>query len=500
MDEHDAELDAHGRRKGDGINGRDVQPAQLPWTGDGLEDYMAVRVIVVRCVIQNERRRMSVGWRRDGIRAVLVLMLVREMRVHEPVRHRKHGSRKASEQRNNEGQQADGQGTVHTGIYSWAASPAARKRTVPQSRRRAGARGGLVRVWRSRGPQPLLGGTKAQPMLMSQMLSLMPSPLALVRVPTTTMLIAALTLPGPKAALAQNAPALPANGGPSWAAVQQVLGGKGMMQPGEVLRFGFPRTDLHVTAAGVQIEPGFALGSWVAFKRMGQGANAEAMVMGDLVLTEDELNPVMLALQRGGVQQTAVHNHVLDESPRVMYMHVSAHGDPVEIAQTIRTALGASRTPLPTSAGRAGDKAEAGGAATPAASPLDLDTAAVARTLGVAGRANGGIYQVSVPRSERITDHGMEVPPSMGLATAINFQPTGGGKAAITGDFVMTAAEVNPVIRALRENGIQVTALHSHMLEESPRLFFMHFWANDDAATLAKGLRAALDRTASKRP
>jgi hypothetical protein len=296
---------------------------------------------------------------------------------------------------------------------------------------------------------------------------------------------------------AQNAPAGPANGGPAWAAVQQVLGGKGTMQPGEVLRFGFPRTDLQVTVAGVPVKAGFALGSWIAFKRMGQGTDAQAMAMGDLVLTEDELNPVMLALQQGGVEQTAVHNHVLDESPRVMYMHVSAHGDPVKIAQTIRTALGASKTPLPLAASGAAD---APGAPAPTPAPLDLDTAAITRALGVAGRANGGVYQVSVPRSERITDHGMEVPPSMGVATAINFQPTGGGKAAITGDFVMTGAEVNPVIRALRENGIQVTALHSHMLDENPRLYFMHFWANEDAAKLAKGLRSALDRMSNKKP
>jgi hypothetical protein len=296
---------------------------------------------------------------------------------------------------------------------------------------------------------------------------------------------------------AQNAPAGPANGGPAWSAVQQVLGGKGTMQPGEVLRFGFPRTDLQVTVAGVPVKAGFALGSWIAFKRMGQGTDAQAMAMGDLVLTEDELNPVMLALQQGGVEQTAVHNHVLDESPRVMYMHVSARGDPVKIAQTIRTALGATKTPLPSAASGAADAPRA---PAPTAAPLDLDTAAITRALGVAGRANGGVYQVSVPRSERITDHGMEVPPSMGVATAINFQPTGGGKAAITGDFVMTGAEVNPVIRALRENGIQVTALHSHMLDENPRLYFMHFWANEDAAKLAKGLRSALDRMSNKKP
>jgi len=302
----------------------------------------------------------------------------------------------------------------------------------------------------------------------------------------------------------QGGGAPPNHGGPEWTAVQQALGGKGTMQPGEVLKFSFPRTDLQVMADGVQIKPGFALGSWVAFKRT--GARGAAMAMGDLVLTEDEVNPVMLALQQGGVEQTALHNHVLRESPRVMYMHIAAHGDPAKIAATIRTALGASKTPLARAApAPASDKGDAGGAGTPAGQSaagapgaLDLDTAGIARALGVAGKVNGGVYQVSAPRAERITDHGMEVPASMGVATAMNFQPTGGGKAAITGDFVMTAAEVNPVIRALREHGIQVTALHSHMLEESPRLFFMHFWANDDAVTLARGLRAALDRTNSR--
>jgi hypothetical protein len=212
----------------------------------------------------------------------------------------------------------------------------------------------------------------------------------------------------------------------------------------------------------------------------------------------------MLALQRGGVKQTALHNHVLHESPRVMYMHIGGHGDPAKIAQTVRTALGATKTPLAQAASAApGDKGDAGGAGTPGGpsaqgGAIDLDTAGIARALGVAGKVNGGVYQVSAPRAERVTERGMVVPPSMGVATAMNFQPTGGGKAAITGDFVMTAAEVNPVIRALREHGIQVTALHNHMLDESPRLFFMHFWANDDAVTLARGLRAALDRTTAR--
>ena len=141
-------------------------------------------------------------------------------------------------------------------------------------------------------------------------------------------------------AVAQGAPAGPANGGPAWAAVQEALGGRGTMQPGDVLRFGFPRSDLQVTVDGVAIQPALALGSWIAFKRT--GAN-EAIVMGDLVLTEDEVNPSCCALQQGGVEQTALHNHVLDETPRVMYMHIMGHGDPAKLAQTIRTALGQSR-------------------------------------------------------------------------------------------------------------------------------------------------------------
>jgi hypothetical protein len=268
-----------------------------------------------------------------------------------------------------------------------------------------------------------------------------------------------------------------------WTAVDQALGRKGASQPGDVMKYSFPRSDLQVTAGGVTLKPALALGSWVAFRHVSGG---HTMVMGDLVLGEDEVGPVMRALQQGGVEQTALHNHVLHESPRVMYMHIAAHGDQVTIAQTIRSALGQSRTPLGTPAAPA------------AASAIDLDTAAVAGALGIAGKVNGGVYQVSVPRRETIREGGNEVPPSMGVATAINFQPTGSGKAAITGDFVMRASEVNNVIRALHQGGIEVTALHSHMLTEEPRLFFMHFWATDDAVKLARSLRGALDRMAVK--
>lgn len=262
-----------------------------------------------------------------------------------------------------------------------------------------------------------------------------------------------------------------------WKPVDQALGRAGAMQPGDVYKVGFPRSDLHVRVGDVAVKPSLALGSWVAFKMTGAD---DAVLMGDLVLTEREVAPVMSKLQEGGIEQTAVHNHLLGESPHVLYMHVMGHGAPAKLAAAVHAALALTGTPM-----TAGPSAPA-----PA---LDLDTAAIAKTLGFSGRAAGGVYQVGVPRLDTITVDGVVVPPAMGVAIGMNFQATGSGNAAITGDFVLLASEVNPVIRALRENGITVTALHSHMLGETPRLFFMHFWANDDAVKLAKGLRIALD-------
>jgi hypothetical protein len=265
-----------------------------------------------------------------------------------------------------------------------------------------------------------------------------------------------------------------------WKAVEAAIGRAGAAQPGDVYRFNFPRGDLRVMVGDVQVRPALALGGWVAFKEVPAGA----MIAGDLVLTEDEVNPVISALQAGGVEQTAVHHHILGESPRVIYVHVHAMGDPVRIANVIRSAVSQTKIPAPAAAGPA-----------PA---ITIDTAQINAVLRSQGRANGGVYQFSIPRAHAIRDMGLEVPPSMGVATAMNFQPTGNGRAAITGDFVLTAGEVNPVIAALRANGIDVTSLHSHMLNEEPRLFFMHFWANDDAVKLARGLRAALDKTQSR--
>ena len=261
-----------------------------------------------------------------------------------------------------------------------------------------------------------------------------------------------------------------------WSAVTSAIGRSGSQQSDGAMKYSFPRSDLKVTVEGIRIRPALALGSWVAFKRM--GAN-EAMVMGDLVLIETEVSPVITALQQKGVQQTAVHNHLLRESPRIMYVHVAAHGEPVAIATAIRAALDLTKTPPPETA---------------ASGPLDLDSALIHRTLGYGGRASGGVYQVSVPRREQITMDGEVVPPSMGVSTALNFQSTGRGWAAITGDFVMLPGEVNRIIAILRSNQIAITALHSHMLGEEPRLYFMHFWADADAAKLAKALRLALDQ------
>jgi biotin operon repressor len=266
-----------------------------------------------------------------------------------------------------------------------------------------------------------------------------------------------------------------------WKKVDEVMG-RSPAVGGDVHRYGFPRSDLNVTLDGVTIKPALALGGWAAFKPM----HGEVMLMGDLVLLETEVNPVMAKLLENGVEVTAVHNHLLRANPETFYMHIGGHGDPVKMATAIHTALAESKTPLtpPAAAG------------TPPA--IDLDTAQLDSIIGVKGTNNGGVYAFGVPRRDPITESGMQLAPAgpMGVANGINFQPTGGGKAAITGDFLVTGEEVNPLIRTLRQNGIEVTAIHSHMLTEQPRMIFIHFWANDDAIKLAKGIRAALDKTA----
>jgi hypothetical protein len=272
---------------------------------------------------------------------------------------------------------------------------------------------------------------------------------------------------------------------PDWIAVGQALGKSGQMMAGDVYRIGMPRTDLTVTVKGVPVKAGFALGSYAAFKQLGD----HAMVMGDLVLLDAEVPAVLSGLVANGLEVTAVHNHLNDMTPHVMYMHYVGHGDAVQLAKGLRQALSASATPLGTPASAA------------APSSAALDTRQIEQALGRAGRDLGsGVFQVTVPRAEAITDAGVALPPAMGVVTVMNFQATADGKAAITGDFVLIGKEVNAVARALRDNRIDVTALHNHGLGDEPRLFYMHFWAHDDAVSLARGLRAALDRTNSVRP
>lgn len=267
-----------------------------------------------------------------------------------------------------------------------------------------------------------------------------------------------------------------------WKPVQDAFGFAGSELPGGVIRFNMPRADLHVTVGDVTVKPGLALGGWAAFTPAGKGA----MVMGDLVLTADEVGPVVNSLRDGGVEVAAIHNHLLGESPQIYYLHIAGHGDAAKLAQTVAKAVGLTKTPMPPAAGAS-------------QGALDLDQAAIEKAMGMKGTVGGGCLHFNVPRAEKVSEQGMPAPASFGMGTAINFQPTGGGKAAVAGDFAMTAREVEPVIDELRRGGIVVTALHSHALDDSPRLFYMHFWANDDAVKLAQTLGAAVGKTNSKR-
>jgi len=261
------------------------------------------------------------------------------------------------------------------------------------------------------------------------------------------------------------------------AAIDQALGLGGQMQ-GDVYRVGMPRTDLAVTVHGIAIKPGLALGSWAAFRKAGD----QAVVHGDLVLTEGEINPLISKLQAGGLSITALHNHLIDETPRLMYLHYWGQGSEAALATALKAALQVTKTPLTPPA-------------PPPATPADpgFDAGAFQTALGRTGTVKGGVLGISIPRPEKITMMGIDLPPAMGMATAINVQSAGAGKVAATGDFVMIDDEVNPIAKALRSHGIAITALHSHMIHGTPTLYFMHFWAEDTVANVAAGLKAATD-------
>jgi hypothetical protein len=274
---------------------------------------------------------------------------------------------------------------------------------------------------------------------------------------------------------------IPARASVDWQGVDRTLGRSGAVQAGGVHRYGFPRSDLHVVLDGITLKPALALGSWAAFRETGD----QTEVMGDLVLTHEEVNPVLSLLLANGMTITALHNHLLRSSPSTMYMHIHGHGDAIKLAIGLRRALAASGTPM---------------VSAPAATLAPaMDTASLDRGLRGEGHVTGGVIAYGFPRAEQVTDGGMALPPTMGLATAINIQPTSPGRAVATGDFVLVASEIDPVLKALRDSGIEVTALHHHLAGEQPRLFFMHFWGNGSTQKLTAGLAAALDKMNLKR-
>jgi Domain of Unknown Function (DUF1259) len=268
-----------------------------------------------------------------------------------------------------------------------------------------------------------------------------------------------------------------------WDATDKVLGQAGKDLPGEVHRYGWPRSDLHVTVGGVSVAPGLALGAWAAFKKTGTGDEADTM--GDLVLLEPEVELVLGELEAGGFEILAIHNHLLGETPHVVYVHFHGHGDPAALAKTLKAVLAKTKTPPPSKS--------------PAKPTPEQEKTfeKLEQALGQKGTMSGTVLQVGVARAEPIKDGSMEVPPGMGMSIAMNFQAVG-NRVATTGDFVLIADEVNPVLRELRAHGIEVTALHSHMLRETPRLFFMHFWGVGAPEKIGDGLKAALSKVATK--
>ncbi len=272
----------------------------------------------------------------------------------------------------------------------------------------------------------------------------------------------------------------------TWASVDHVFGEPGKDLPGNVHKFGWPRTDLHVTLGGISIEPALALGSWAAFQKTGNGE--EAIVMGDLVLLGPEVQPVVSELGAGGFEILAIHNHLVGETPRLLYLHYYGRGEADALARALKAALEKTRTPLRQAAPRASAKL----------SPTEeRDFEKIQAVLGRKGSMAGRVLQVSVPRAASAAEDDMEIPSSMGTAIALNFEAVN-ARVATTGDFVLVADEVNPVIHELSSHGIEVTALHSHMLREEPRLFFLHFWGVDTPEKIAEGIKSALAKVATK--
>jgi hypothetical protein len=267
------------------------------------------------------------------------------------------------------------------------------------------------------------------------------------------------------------------------AGIVKAMGRQGTLS-GDMYKVTFPRSDLTVKIGNTVIKPALALVNWAAFMR----SKDTVVCYGDLVLLEDEINPVISKLEEKGIELSALHNHLLHESPRIMYIHFTGHGDEVAMAQALRDALALTGTPL---------GAQSASSSTTEAKP-EL-AGKIEKIIGVDGSMSGGVFHINIPRNDiQVTAMGAAIPSAMGMNTPLNFQISG-SYAAINGDFILLPGEVNRVIKVLRANNIEIVSVHNHMLDEEPRLIFMHFWANDDALKLAKGLRAALDETGPKR-
>jgi hypothetical protein len=271
-----------------------------------------------------------------------------------------------------------------------------------------------------------------------------------------------------------------------WAPLDRILGQAGRERAGGVHHYTWLRTDLHVTVRGVPVEPALALESSAAFQATGNGD--ETVAMGDLVLLGEEVNPVVAELQSNGIEILAIHGHLIDEMPRLQYVHFRARGEASTLAHALITTLGLTRTPLTTAVARTPPK------------PAETDAKVfetIESVLGRKGSLSGRVLQVAILHAGRVEESGMEVPPGMGMAISMNFEVVG-SRAATAGEFLLVADEVNPVVRELQSHGLSVTALHSLMLRDEPRLFFLHFWAVGPPDRIAEGLKAALERVATR--
>jgi len=262
-----------------------------------------------------------------------------------------------------------------------------------------------------------------------------------------------------------------------WAGVDKNLGRSGQESDG-VYKVGFPRTDLDVHIGGTKLEPGAALGSWAAFLNKA-GRDSDVVTDGDLVVTSDELGGVVSALQSHQLEVSGIHNHLAGETPAVYYVHFFGRGTAAQLSSAVDAALKTTKTPR-------------GPSPPAAAANITYDRATIEKLLGKQGQAKGKVLSFSFPRPHKITMHGQELPPAMGMATAINFQPAASGVAA-TGDFVLQESEVAGVLKRLRAADVNVAAVHNHLLEDEPRMVFVHFWVEGKAESVAKALRGALD-------